>query len=62
MEENQNSGVDFSDYLNSPKKRGQTGISSTDDQKKKRNKVYVAIIIVCFLAMAAIWAYYLSQG
>jgi hypothetical protein len=62
MEENPNTSVDLSDFLNSPKKQVSAGKLSKKEKAKQKNKIYVAIIIGCFLIMAALWAYYWIQG
>lgn len=65
MEENQNKGVDLSDYLNSRKANTFAQLSDLEKNKAKneqKNKIYIAIIIVCVLIMAGLWSYYSSQN
>jgi hypothetical protein len=59
MEEIQNSGVDLSNYWEStPRKKTGSGKPSREDQKKKKNKMYAIVIIVCLAVMAVLWIYY----
>ncbi|MCU0653099.1 MAG: hypothetical protein MUD10_02460 [Candidatus Pacebacteria bacterium] len=59
MEENQNSGVDLSNYWEStPKKKAVAGKLSREDQKKRTKKFYLIIIVVCIATMAVLWIYY----
>jgi len=60
MEEKQNSNIDFSHYLDS--RKTQTMVALSNPKKiNNKNKIYIAIIIICFLAMAALWWNYFSQ-
>jgi len=62
MEDNQNAGVDFSNYLSNTKKKVVTRGLSDEDKAKKKNKVYIIIITCCILTMVALWTYYLTRG
>ncbi|MFZ3073770.1 MAG: hypothetical protein WA093_01415 [Minisyncoccales bacterium] len=63
MEEDQNKGVDLSHYLDSRKANVFAKLSNLDKDKeeKEKNKIYLAIIGVCFLIMAILWGYYSYQ-
>lgn len=58
MEENQNKGIDLSHYLDSRRASTFAQLSALEKDKektKKKNKIYLAIIVVCFLVMAVLW-------
>jgi hypothetical protein len=62
MAEENNSGVDLSSYLKPAKKPVFSNEPTQEEKNKKKNKIYLAIIIVCVLVMIALWTYYLAQG
>jgi hypothetical protein len=57
MEENKNSGVDMSNYMDS-KKKVVVGRALPKNKNESKNRIYLAIIVACILIMAMLWAYY----
>ena len=58
MEENKNSGVDMSNYMDSKKKVGVVRALPKNNKNGSKNIIYLAIIAVCILIMAMLWTYY----